>query len=342
MNTKNILILKNDRGGDLFTSLRLISSLNIKNNKIKLYLSELNNGFAFLFKNIEIIKIKYDLKINNRINIFLDIIKNKYDEIYILSPKTFYFILPIIFRKIKFFAIVYNGKKRNRPNNFLRRFLFSYKVISRVNKKKNNYEDLQTKLLDDNIELDNNFKNLSIPLISSKLKSLLPRSFLFFQFRYLFFEDLKWNFTDLEKLFSAILTKHENILFSSDIENNSKSIKYINYFKEKYSLIDTNNYKINFNNNSKKIFFLENLSSKNFFLILKESQINLGKHGIISHISHFHSTKCHNLFNFKINNIDDFYHQKLSYSEWYSHMSYKFSFLNNDINKTIRKILKFI
>ena len=46
--------------------------------------------------------------------------------------------------------------------------------------------------------------------------------------------------------------------------------------------------------------------------------------------------------NFEINNIDDFYHQKFSYSEWYSHMSYKFSFLNNDINKTIRKILKFI
>lgn len=342
MTTKKILILKNDRGGDLFTSLRLISSLNIKNNKIRLYLSELNNGFAFLFKNIEIIKIKYDLKISNRINIFLDIIKNKYDEIYILSPKTFYFFLPFIFRKIKFFAIVYNGKKRNRPNNFLRKFLFSYKIISRIKKKKHNYEELQTKLLDDNIELDNNFANLSIPLISSELKSLLPKSFLFFQFRYLFFEDLKWNFDDLDKLFSALLTKYENILFSSDIENNSKSIKYINYFKKKYSLIDTNNYKINLNNNSKKIFFLENLSAKNLFLILKESQINLGKHGIISHISHFHSSKCHNLFNFEINNIDDFYHQKFSYSEWYSHMSYKFSFLNNDINKTIRKILKFI
>ena len=115
MTTKKILILKNARGGDLFTSLRLISSLNIKNNKIRLYLSELNNCFAFLFKNIEIIKIKYDLKISNRINIFLDILKNKYDEIYILSPKTFYFFLPFIFRKIKFFAIVYNGKKRNRP-----------------------------------------------------------------------------------------------------------------------------------------------------------------------------------------------------------------------------------
>ena len=112
--------------------------------------------------------------------------------------------------------------------------------------------------------------------------------------------------------------------------------------QEPSSLIDTNNYKINLNNNSKKIFFLENLSAKNLFLILKESQINLGKHGIISHISHFHSSKCHNLFNFEINNIDDFYHQKFSYSVWYSHMSYKFSFLNNDINKTIRKILKFI
>ena len=121
---KNILILKNDRAGDLFTSLRLISTLNSKNNKIKLYLSELNNSFSFLFKNIEVIKTNYNLNINNRINIFLDIIKNKYDEIYILSPKTFYFFLPLIFRKLKFFAIVYNGSKRNRPNKFLRKFLF--------------------------------------------------------------------------------------------------------------------------------------------------------------------------------------------------------------------------
>jgi len=289
-----------------------------------------------------VIKTNYNLNINNRINIFLDIIKNKYDEIYILSPKTFYFFLPLIFRKLKFFAIVYNGNKRNRPNKFLRKFLFSYKVIFRTKKNEQSYEKLQIKLLEQNIEIDTNFSNLNIPLISSELKSLLPKKFLFFQFRYNFFEDLKWKFDELDKLLSALLTKYENILFCSDIENNSKTIEYIDYFKKKYSLIDTNNYKIKLNNSSKKIFYLENLNAKNLFLIINESQINLGKHGVLAHISKFHSTKCHNLFNFKINNIKNYHHQKFSYSEWYSHMNYKFSFLNNDINKAIRKILKFI
>ena len=47
-----ILILKNDRADDLISSLKLISSLNIKDNKLKIYLSELNIGFSFLNSNI--------------------------------------------------------------------------------------------------------------------------------------------------------------------------------------------------------------------------------------------------------------------------------------------------
>ncbi len=48
----NILILKNDRAGDLMKSLKLISSLNIKNSMLKIYLSELNIIFSFLNTNI--------------------------------------------------------------------------------------------------------------------------------------------------------------------------------------------------------------------------------------------------------------------------------------------------
>ena len=48
-----ILILKNDRAGDLFTSSNLISSLRNKSENIKIYYSELNYNFNFLFKKIE-------------------------------------------------------------------------------------------------------------------------------------------------------------------------------------------------------------------------------------------------------------------------------------------------
>ena len=115
---KNILILKNDRAGDLFTSLKLISTLANNSSKLTIYLSELNIGFKFLFKNFLTKEINYNLNFIDKLKIFFDILLNNYDEVYIITPKTFYFYLPIFFRKIKFYAIVYDGKKRLRPNNF--------------------------------------------------------------------------------------------------------------------------------------------------------------------------------------------------------------------------------
>ena len=75
-------------------------------------------------------------------------------------------------------------------------------------------------------------------------------------------------------------------------------------------------------------------------IIGKESEINLAKEGIFSHISYFHKAKCHNLFNFTIESKKDYHHQKISYSEWCKGMNIKFSFLNKDIKKSVRKILR--
>ena len=85
---------------------------------------------------------------------------------------------------------------------------------------------------------------------------------------------------------------------------------------------------------------MENINSLNLFHLLKESEINLAKEGIFSHISYFHKTKCHNLFNFTIASKKDYHHQKISYSEWCKGMNIKFSFLNKDVKKSVRKILR--
>ena len=74
------------------------------------------------------------------------------------------------------------------------------------------------------------------------------------------------------------------------------------------------------------------------FYIIKNSSLCIAKEGVVSHICFFHKVKCHNLFNFKINNLEDIYHQKISYSEWCKGMNFSFSFLNQDINKTINKL----
>ena len=313
----------------------------IKENDIKIYLSEFNSGFSFFFKKTKIKTTNYNLNLSQKIFIFFDILFNRYDKIYILSPKKFYFFLPLIFKKTKFYSIVYNNKN-NRPSIFLRKFLYKYRTIYRNKINLKSYRDIQLELLDDEITIDNEYNNINIPTITEKFKSLLPKKFIFFQFRYAFFEKLGWGINEFNILMKNILKKYDYILFTSDFENNNFTKKYNDYFKKNFSIIDTSDYVNYINKNNDKIFYLKNIEALNLFLITKESQINLAKEGIISHISYFHNVKCHNLFNFKINSKDDFLHEKISYSEWCKGMNFNFSFLNSNLNKAIRKISKFI
>ena len=333
-----ILVLKNDRAGDLFTSLKLISTLIRDSKEIKIYLSELNYSFNFLFKKIKTKKINFNLNLIDKIKIMIDIFKNKYNKIYILSPKSFYFFLPVIFRKIKFYAIVYDGKKRKRPNNFLRKYLFKYETVERNKINHLSYRELQEKLLDENIKIDKNSSYLSIPSISPHFFNLIPKKYIFFQFRYSFFEKLNWTTNDVKLFINFLRKKYDNVLFCSDIENNKKTKFYNSFFKNNYCFIDLNNNYKSDNKNCHGIYYLENLSSIDMFFLIKNSIMSLAKEGIVSHISFFHNKKCHNLFNFKILNKDDFNHQKISYSEWCKGMNYSFSFLNDDVNKAIKKI----
>ena len=223
-----ILILKNDRAGDLFASITLISSLINRYSDIKIYLSDLNIGFSFFFKNKKINKVHFNLSIREKLIIFFDILLNNYKKIYILTPKSFYFFLPFIFRNTKFYAIVYNGKKKLRPPVYLRNYLYKYRIIYRNKINSKSYRQLQSDLLDDDILLDKKHIALNIPKIKKKFKNLLPKEFILFQFRYLFFEQIGWGISEFNYLMSQLLKKYEYILFSSDIENNQKSKFYNN------------------------------------------------------------------------------------------------------------------
>jgi len=335
-----ILILKNDRAGDLFTSLTLISSLIHRYKDIKIYLSELNSGFSFFFKGKKINKVNFNLSLIDKFLIFYDILVNDYKKIYILTPKSFYFILPLIFRNIKFYAIVYDGFERSRPSSYLRNYLFKYKVIYRNKINKKSYRQLQNDLLDDDIDLDTQHNALFIPKITKSLKNLLPNKYILFQFRYLFFEQLGWGVNEFDYLISQLSKKYKYILFSSDIEKNKKTCKYNEYFKKHYSVIDFTIQTKNQNLKNPNIYYLKNINSENLFYVLNGSLMNLGKEGIYSHISFFLKKKCHNLFNFKILKKEDITHEKISYSEWCKDMHFGFSFLNSDIKKATRKIIR--
>ena len=149
-----IIILKNDLTGDLFTSIPAINSIfnKHKNDDIEIFLSKVNHKFSFLFqpKRIKIINLKLNLL--DKINIFFYFLFNKIDTVYILSPKNFYFYIPLIFfyKKIKFYGLCIDSLKK-RPLNFLRKFLFKKVIIDRqtIKKRKSTYI-IQNELIDFN------------------------------------------------------------------------------------------------------------------------------------------------------------------------------------------------
>ena len=116
---KKVLILKNDRTGDLFVSLNAINKIINKhyNEDLLIFLSNINHKFSFLFPKLKKKIISMNLNIFEKIKIFTFIIFNKIDTVYILTPKNFYYYLPFFFRNIKFYAITIKSLK-SRPSSF--------------------------------------------------------------------------------------------------------------------------------------------------------------------------------------------------------------------------------
>ena len=336
MTNKNILILKNDRAGDFISSVKLISGLNKNNNKLKIYLSSLNYDYNFLTPNCHLEKINLNLNIKDKIKIFLDLFKNNYDEVFILTPKNFYFFLPMIFRKTKFYAIVVNGKKRNRPPLFLRKFL--YKTSIRYRNKINNQNIIQSNLSFINSKVNFNTDYLRLNLSNMNYSKYLSDNFVYFQFKKRFFDELDWTIKEFENIINLLSVKYDKVVFSSDIEES----KYDEYFDKNYNSINFGKYNLYNKINEKNVIYLKKIDPKNLFVVIKNANKIISPHGLITQISYLLEKKNINLFNFKIQNLHQYHHQKISFSEWYSNMGIKFIFLNNNIEKSLKKISKFI
>ena len=334
--SKKILILKNDRGGDLINSIKSISSLLTKKNNVTICLSRLNGGFAFLFKGAIIKIINGNLNIFNKLNIFYLILKNKYDEVYILTPKNFYYFLPIFFYKIKFFAITVDGTSRNRPYKFLRKFLYRYITISRTVVNKKSSSDLQLDLTSYNNVIDIDLKNISPPKLDDYIKNNIPVDFLFIQYKENFYDKINLNMENFDLLLNKLNQKHKYIIFSSDIENTLSN----ELFLKRYSFIDCLKKDIQFNTIDPKIIYLHKINSENLFALIKNAKFILSPHGLLTHISKFYKKKSINLFNIIINNKNDVLHHKIAFSEWYKNSNMKFLFLDSNINKSLKKISK--
>ena len=249
------IVIKNDAVCDLVYSLKEINNIISSSKKVTIFLSKLSEKYSFLVNNpkVEIKILNYDLNIIEKIKLIFFLTKNDINNVYILAPKNFYYYLPIVFRIIKFYAICINNiNNYRRPNLFLRKFLFKYKINDREKIfKRDSIKLIQDKLTSvDNInfdyELTINVKKKDIvspghvfPIISKEGGVLVRAGH----------TDATVDISKFEsnKIFNQRLSKNHQVIseqiefinscLANDFHNNQVFICSLNYAKQKYSVL---------------------------------------------------------------------------------------------------------
>ena len=330
------IVFKNDAVGDLVHSISAINNIVSSNEKVTVFLSKLSKNYGFLIKNpkVEIKILNYHLSVLEKIKLIYFLINNTADKVYILSPKNFYYFLPLIFRKIKFYAICINNiNNYKRPNSFLRKFLFKFEINDREKIfKRESTRLIQNRLT--SVKYDSLHKdfNINIPK-SSILVKYLPKKYIYFHFRKKIFNDLGWNFHQLAILFNEFSKYIDDIVFTKDIEIDDNNI----LFSKKFNSYD---FKFNkFTDKKKNVLFLNNIEGEDLFNVIKYSDKVIAFHGMMTNLGSLLKKPVLDLFHCKINSWEDYRRYRNSFYEFKpQYENYDFIIPKKDINKTIDKI----
>ncbi len=336
MSTKHVVILKNDAVGDLVHSLDAINNIisNLEIDKITIFISKMSKNFDFLFKHekINIKIVNYNLTILNKISIFLYILFNKIERVYILAPKRFYYFLPIIFYKIKFYAICINNVKNyKRPSELIRRFLYKYTINDRsaVFKRKST-KIIQFELTSNNSS-NEKYKVKSMSL-SNNLKKHLPKNYFYFHAKKKILDELGWGVRELNIMFDKFLNYTEKVIFTKDIELDRNT----EIFRNNFSCLDfkTNKYI----NKTKKIIFFDNIDGMDLYNVIVNSRKTIAFHGMMTNLASIEKKPVLDLFYCNIGNWNDYRNYRNSFYEFKpKYKNYDFIIPNKDIHKTLKK-----
>lgn len=332
-----IIILKNDAVGDLVHSLDAIHNIisNHTDHKIIIYLSERSKNFSFLIrgKNIEFKFVKYKLKISEKLNIFFSLFNNSIKKIYILSPKLFYFYLPIFFIRKKFYAICLDGLDNyKRPNIFFRKFLAKYVINNRGAKyKRSSTKDLQISLtenISNRIQQNYIFENKN-----DFLTKYLEMDYAYFHIKAQTIKKLDWSDNDILLLFKEILKYYKNIFVTRDIEDLILKRNYAFNFNK----VDLKNQ--NLDKSDSHIYLFDNIEGEDLFNLINNSKKVIAFHGMMTNLASLNYKKVLDLFFCEMNNYKQYAQYRNSFYEFKpSYKSYDFTIPSKDIRKTIKKI----
>jgi len=337
--------LKNDAVGDLTQSLKAIKNIiNTHQNKIiEIYLSERSEKFNFLISNnnnIKFKKLSYDLKIIDKLKLIIYLLKNKVSNIYILTPKNFYFYLPLLFRNIKFFGLCINGRNNyKRPSLFLRKYLFRYVVNDRgATYRRVHTTELQDDLTKENIS--NTKNNIELKLNNSNiLNENLPDNYIYFHLKKNITDKLNWNIDDLIKLFNFLLKKYEHVIFTRDIEINNRE----DHIRKKFMIIDFKNNTILNKDLDSKIVLYDNIEGEDLYKTIINSSKVIAFHGMMTNLASIKKKKVVDMWFCDIKNYNDYKNYRNAFYEFKpKYNGYNFIIPSKQIDKTIRKLSNFI
>lgn len=332
---KKILILKNDRVGDLFNSLEAINLI-IKNNSdasIEIVLSEISKNLNFLFNlnHVKVSYLPYHLTFYDKLKIVSKIIKNSFNKIYILSPKNFYFYLPLI-SKSKFYAISIKNSNKSRPSKFLSKKLFKNVVNDRENKKiKDNISSLLIKLCSNGRTFNQNNVLNHNPILSDLfIQNIgLFSNFIHFHYKDNIFNKNGWDFNKFLKLLEN-LSNNYKIILTSDFGNFQYHKKFLEYF----SNLNFDN-TVNKINLDKKIHYLHNINTSDLFKLVSMSNTVISPHGAMTVMGSYLNKKVIDIFD---TNIDI-----MAFREYKPiNSNYNFFIIKPDFKKILYKIRKFL
>ena len=314
---KKILILKNDRVGDFFHSLRNIENLRkyFSEYTTDILLSKINIRFSNILNqtNLNIIEVNYRLSLLEKFNLFFKLMRNNYEYVFILSPKNFYFFLPLIFKNTRFLGICIENKTRNRPIMFLRKFLFKYEVNNRANNlRKNTIYDMEKKLLENIIPSSKKKEPYEVVKYNLNGKPI----HVLFHYKSDIFGDIHKNILQFHELFLQLKNQFNmKIRVSTDLE-----------FK-----ITKNTFDKIFGG-SENIEFLGPIDADDLIMEVVSSDLIISPHGAITCIAAYYNKNIIDIFDRTIT--------RNAFCEFkpYTRGSYQFIFKSLDINKTFNKI----
>ena len=330
-----ILILKNDRVGDLFNSLNGINAIlkDNPNTKIEIVLSKISQNLSFLFdiKNVTVSFLPYHLSFIDKFRLFFKIFTNSFEKIYILSPKNFYYYLPF-FCKSKFYAITIKNSNKSRPFNFLLKKLFKYKINNRDNKKIGDsissliFNLCSTKPFSSYNNILNNNPQCTL-LFQSKIN--LFTNFIHIHYKDSIFKKNGWSINSFYKLLDSLSYKNK-IILTSDYGN-------FDYHKEllsNFSYLDFNSSidKIDLNKNT---HYLHNINTSDLFKLVSLSNTVISPHGAMTVMASYLKKKVIDIFDTNIR-INAFREYK-PYNK-----NYNFFIIKPDFDKILLKINKFL